>query len=1598
MVRISSESHQEAVSKNESRRVKQSCLPPVSFTVLYLQRKRLLCSRTAHEAGETASSARAAELLTNSGHTVQIITFGDCERFTSTSLENYDADEDLHDAELQIALRKTFKKDSLTREKGLKELRRLIDGTTMDDCRKSFKHFVTLFPKLSFDGIVAVRYNVVRVLGAYIKKLQKYTEPYLIKVLSYVMFLMHDSYTQVVNESKSMLTDCFPNEKYAIVIEKCKEPVCELSLRLITGTHSLMNKNEGEETAEQRQTRLVSQGLQCLQWIFSDSLDEQLRKRIFEIFSSSSLKRLLSLSGQVASGIFILASSVTTVSDGWEAILNSTIPTTALARLDDPDRSVCRASAHFILQLAKSKKLFDVLDIDKAVLRRTLSLVSRKKNHWNHISASLVPLLKAILEEKTESDGRLLLMTAMNAFFDGMPWKLSFPSIAWVDTFVEFTEFAIWWTISRCADDLDVVVDEFVPKVWTAMKCTLKWGDKSLVRKIVHLPGRIISKCTNYPETASRVRCQIEEHLLNELPSTEELIEELFCDGYEPISSTFLEQLLRNISVSQKLTSALLEKCSDNVLEDINSRLNLCQAISSKINWDDTEDTALLMLKLLIKFATMFGNEITEFYKLNDELSSIRFLTAFGLLDTGKYSAINFVSDEVVLIKAMQFCVDHIDVKRWGVLVDVVGSFPCFQAALQQVLIENRYRVDQQLLTTLLSKQGQKISENLRSKLVDLVIKHLFETEASSETINETVKMMASWGVNLKSVAQIITNKLSAADLQFDYCVTEIATTIATLLPSSSAADFVINYSDLIDKFAALDEKYGLEIMENQECLASSSAVKSLFSGKMRNDSTLLPHLNYAVFIINYLDVVAKDNIECTTSFLYAVAVSSLAFINTIISEDLVDTSTVLNSLVNRVILGNEELRDNLLSECTSLIGKGSGSLCLFLALRRLIDGLSLERIETLFKDFAKTLDPFRLEFCCAALRFQGAVCDDYCNPPSSMKQWTGRFELMSSLRESVNPLQLLVQFMTEGRSVLEEYVFTYSCENEESEERNVFNCALLRFLTHCCAHLKEMDTAMRDFLCCALITSLESANALWGNCESQSYMLFSEMSIRLFNECSQIIKNTGEDVMLAHFRQEWLDFFCSAAQNILLVWFLGLVSYQESLSAALQNALCLSVNYITDEFIRTASLPPIFDVELDFSNYDEHLQSIVIPLQTLIKSSSPNVQIASLKLLKFITGDMLKIQNKRDEENDLEDEKLPSSYEKYLPVPFTRILDDPDDLSCILSPQLLIWDAFIDSLNQFELLEKVAYYNAMGPYMDRVMPHLFGLLPHSANIKYVTKSISPLIWKAECNLFASHKMPNKLKVRLLRAARQIVAEYDLEDSVMTLTIEYPTDYPLSVPLIEDERAIVSRETRRKWLLQLTMFLTHQNGSIVDAVLMWAGNIERHMEGAEDCTICMMTVHSRTYQLPRVRCKQYGLANSMGLVELTRREIFSASHRLQNTLLNDAENRQLYGKCNNLNGHGHNYVWEVTLRGPVDPKTGMVYNLADLKKEMESVMDVVDHKNLDKDVNYFEDRVSTTENLVVYLWNELKSKIRNPELLFKMVLHETEKNSVTYHG
>lgn len=133
------------------------------------------------------------------------------------------------------------------------------------------------------------------------------------------------------------------------------------------------------------------------------------------------------------------------------------------------------------------------------------------------------------------------------------------------------------------------------------------------------------------------------------------------------------------------------------------------------------------------------------------------------------------------------------------------------------------------------------------------------------------------------------------------------------------------------------------------------------------------------------------------------------------------------------------------------------------------------------------------------------------------------------------------------------------------------------------------------------------------------------------------------------------------------------------------------------------------------------------------------------------------------------------------------------------------------------------------------------------------------------------------------------------------------------------------------------------------------------------------------------------------VVYLTRRASFSAAHRLHSADLSEAENNAIFGKCNNPHGHGHNYVLEVTVRGKVDPQTGMVMNLTDLKAAIEeTIIQPMDHKHLNYDVPIFRELNPTAENMVVVFWKLLEEKL--PGLLYELKLHETDNNMVIYRG
>lgn len=131
---------------------------------------------------------------------------------------------------------------------------------------------------------------------------------------------------------------------------------------------------------------------------------------------------------------------------------------------------------------------------------------------------------------------------------------------------------------------------------------------------------------------------------------------------------------------------------------------------------------------------------------------------------------------------------------------------------------------------------------------------------------------------------------------------------------------------------------------------------------------------------------------------------------------------------------------------------------------------------------------------------------------------------------------------------------------------------------------------------------------------------------------------------------------------------------------------------------------------------------------------------------------------------------------------------------------------------------------------------------------------------------------------------------------------------------------------------------------------------------------------------------------------VTARLTFSAAHRLHNPRFDAAWNRRTYDKCDNPGGHGHNYVIEVSVKGAIDEDTGMVIDLKRLKDIVRNaVIDRVDHRNLNEDVDFLRGVIPTAENLARSFWRELAGAI-DQGTLQEIRLQETEKNSVVYRG
>ncbi|HDR05716.1 MAG TPA: 6-carboxytetrahydropterin synthase [Candidatus Marinimicrobia bacterium] len=134
------------------------------------------------------------------------------------------------------------------------------------------------------------------------------------------------------------------------------------------------------------------------------------------------------------------------------------------------------------------------------------------------------------------------------------------------------------------------------------------------------------------------------------------------------------------------------------------------------------------------------------------------------------------------------------------------------------------------------------------------------------------------------------------------------------------------------------------------------------------------------------------------------------------------------------------------------------------------------------------------------------------------------------------------------------------------------------------------------------------------------------------------------------------------------------------------------------------------------------------------------------------------------------------------------------------------------------------------------------------------------------------------------------------------------------------------------------------------------------------------------------------------MIYLTKRFTFAASHVLRNPSFSNEQNLETYGKCSWDNGHGHNYTLEVTVKGEVPEATGMIIDLKELKSTVnKKLVDKLDHKHLNYDVDFLRGVIPTAENIALKVWDELQ-KFLPEDMLYEIKLWETENNWVVYRG
>ncbi|UMM11264.1 hypothetical protein L5515_000636 [Caenorhabditis briggsae] len=1417
---------------------------------------------------KNASSASAHGYLTQGGENFVGLTpeMNIFEMASSNRLSNFSGIDD----ETRIVMRKLTKKDCQTREKGLRELTNIINAETssIENC---YEHFCGLVPQLSTDGSPTVRLLTMKTITLFLVKLKKSACKGLKKIIPMVLFARCDVTNGVAAAAGAVIRDGFEADKKQKVIQLFAPLVFEMAAKIVQGKHDLSVPVEydASEDPEARKSRLETQSLNVfLSYIKEFGADstiwEEEARKLFE--NIAFLKMVFggtnaALKVQVLNLAYRFKNNV-------EVILNTpSIVTYIQNHLDSQTFTPeCSTAWEGMIILLPSAQFHTKVSLQNGIYPRFLNVIRKKGNHWRVLQHFLLPAVVLLLKEmgSLENDMKVL-GTIMESFTDNLPWPTDASINAVLSWFNAFSDFVRWILTN---DRINLVVwEKLHPLIVTVTEQAMTFPTKEIAECVTDLLQWIIELKTINEADVSTLLLNIESKIVGAGTENSRLIKHLLT---EPGKNIVLSNLHANLLSSPELVDFQIIKnlsCSENDYFNATSqKISNFSFIEKTENFDITQAGDIVrLIKLLL--------ENQEIKSLNISVKNDH--VGRRLLLTGGSTIWNKLLKNVP-VSTFQNMINYWHEKRNGTAIADAVSF------LKEMGVEmdtKQAAENVEFLITLLRKMKSTDVSNEAEKNV-LILK-LFTAifESDEDAKSEHYNCLSEHLTSDFNSGQFF-EKLFASSEEYDIeRILETACRVDKLIDlcEEQTRQNIVNNVLLSGKqCGTIIEQFQFLELEVMSCSTKPTVI-----------STTHQHC------YSHLDEHKAKEIVTESARIALFNISSKYYnsAHQVFGWQVISIISALEKRYSLVALTEElqrsrrEIEERLIRSDEVRFKLDDSSPCMFLA----------DAYDMSFEQKKKYIQ-------CQA-------------EPSKVPEHA----LEVLYRENQTPLDFLMNVFEGGYQMFDfdrsknyhwmiNLMFVKKCIQyggsifvaEESGLRDYALCGIVTVLDQSTDILGNTPNAFDED------PRLEALTTLF----IELYLVLND-SIKNDNHPTQTIEEWKEfyvptinSLFIRMFRMIRKEQQPTPFVRTLLKAMFTLVEFPTNVpndsvvtrefvpELSVFKYSLLEESFIAQAFILLSSnvehvqligyaaakllVPIMFKTENPQVLDDDQDETEImvanrskLNLPVMISKSYPVDHIhkhvgpllLSLAILPLeTTKEFVLNQEQRVAYCDAIDSFFKNALNALMldqPFDFSQVpivckIPKSQEREYYLQSDLTASPLFFEKFASRLLFKSITLLPAAVRLFHKNIPNNFKPIFQEV----VTKHASKLLIENELNKVQNAEFGEVLKVRTVPVTGQIISEYTVEDTKMKLTIELPRDYPLSVPAMNLDKAIVKGDRAKKWLLQLNAYLFHQNGAILEGIEMWKRNVDKGIEGAEDCTICMMTVHQQTNQLPKVKCKQ----------------------------------------------------------------------------------------------------------------------------------------------